>query len=368
MRDAYQDVVDVSIALTSCDHLSENLQPPQPTGQPHQGVRSLLLACHGEESACAVVTPIRDRNLFGDFDALDPVSCVVSEELPSSINAACSSSVVNSSKASVVPAVSPDANRSRSKPRATARPRRATVRAAVSSIPVPVIDSVTGESQPPSASSRKPSVPGRPSRACEYNSKNSRSCGHSLRVAQVGPRLARIPRFVQGPLVCGSLPGLDRLSHREEQTLPRAEVVDEHPVTGAYGRGQLPEAQVHDPRRHRVGYRGVEQPLPRLTFGHGPLYHLVHVPTGTWRGKKSMGQLQVEAEGTTRAGPQIVWSLVSDANTYAKWGPWNDGGYRPPSDGPSRKGSVQWFRYGRRTTSVEEILQVEEPRPSSTRW
>ena len=75
-----------------------------------------------------------------------------------------------------------------------------------------------------------------------------------------------------------------------------------------------------------------------------------------------MGQLQVEAEGTTRAGPQIVWSLVSDANTYAKWGPWNDGGYRPPSDGPSRKGSVQWFRYGRRTTSVEEILQVEEPR------
>jgi len=75
-----------------------------------------------------------------------------------------------------------------------------------------------------------------------------------------------------------------------------------------------------------------------------------------------MGQLQVAAEGTTRAGAQIVWSLVSDANTYPKWGPWNDGGYRPPSIGPSRQGSVQWFRYGRLTTSVEEILEVQEPR------
>ncbi len=74
-----------------------------------------------------------------------------------------------------------------------------------------------------------------------------------------------------------------------------------------------------------------------------------------------VGQLSVEAKGTTRADPQIVWSLVSDANTYARWGPWNDGGYRPPAAGPSRKGSVQWFRYGRRTTSVEEILEVEEP-------
>jgi uncharacterized protein YndB with AHSA1/START domain len=75
-----------------------------------------------------------------------------------------------------------------------------------------------------------------------------------------------------------------------------------------------------------------------------------------------MSQLQIEAEGTTRADPQIVWSLVSDANTYSRWGPWNDGGYRPPAAGPSRKGSVQWLRYGRRTTSVEEILDVEEPR------
>jgi uncharacterized protein YndB with AHSA1/START domain len=75
-----------------------------------------------------------------------------------------------------------------------------------------------------------------------------------------------------------------------------------------------------------------------------------------------VSQLSVEAEGTTRAGPEVVWSLVSNANTYKDWGPWNDGGYRPPAAGPTRKGSVQWFRYGRRTTSVEEILEVEEPR------
>jgi uncharacterized protein YndB with AHSA1/START domain len=75
-----------------------------------------------------------------------------------------------------------------------------------------------------------------------------------------------------------------------------------------------------------------------------------------------MSQLHVEAEGTTRAGPRIVWSLVSNANTYPEWGPWNAGGYRPAWEGPSRKGSVQWFRYGRRTTSVEQILEVEEPR------
>ena len=75
-----------------------------------------------------------------------------------------------------------------------------------------------------------------------------------------------------------------------------------------------------------------------------------------------MSQLSVEAEGTTRAGPEVVWSLVADANTFPQWGPWNDGGYRPPSAGPSHEGSIQWFRYGRRRTSVEQILKVDEPR------
>jgi uncharacterized protein YndB with AHSA1/START domain len=75
-----------------------------------------------------------------------------------------------------------------------------------------------------------------------------------------------------------------------------------------------------------------------------------------------MGQLRVEADGTTSADAETVWSLIADANTYPDWGPWNDGGYRPPSAGPSRPGSVQWFRYGRRTRSVEQVLEVERPR------
>ena len=74
-----------------------------------------------------------------------------------------------------------------------------------------------------------------------------------------------------------------------------------------------------------------------------------------------MGQLHVEAEGTTLAEVDTVWGLVADANTYARWGPWNDGGYDPPAKGPSRPGSVQWFRFGRRTTSVEKILEVDAP-------
>lgn len=75
-----------------------------------------------------------------------------------------------------------------------------------------------------------------------------------------------------------------------------------------------------------------------------------------------MSQLRVEAEGVTGADPEVVWSLVADANSYPSWGPWNDGGYRPASEGPSREGLVQWFRYGRRTTSVEKILELDEPR------
>jgi uncharacterized protein YndB with AHSA1/START domain len=74
-----------------------------------------------------------------------------------------------------------------------------------------------------------------------------------------------------------------------------------------------------------------------------------------------MGRLHVEAEGTTHAPVDAVWTLVSDANTYAKWGPWNDGGYEPPATGPTRPGSVQWFRFGRRTRSVEKVLEVVVP-------
>jgi uncharacterized protein YndB with AHSA1/START domain len=74
-----------------------------------------------------------------------------------------------------------------------------------------------------------------------------------------------------------------------------------------------------------------------------------------------MRQLHVEAEGTTLAEVDTVWALLADANTYAQWGPWNDGGYDPPANGPSQPGSVQWFRFGRRTTSVEKILEIDAP-------
>ncbi len=74
-----------------------------------------------------------------------------------------------------------------------------------------------------------------------------------------------------------------------------------------------------------------------------------------------MNQLAVRAEAMTRAEPETVWSLIANANTYPQWGPWNDGGYRPASVGPSQEGSLQWFRYGRRTISVEEILEVDKP-------
>jgi hypothetical protein len=74
-----------------------------------------------------------------------------------------------------------------------------------------------------------------------------------------------------------------------------------------------------------------------------------------------MSQLQVAVEGWSQADLGDVWALVADANTYPKWGPWTDGGYRPPSTGPSSDAQVQWFRYGRRTVSVEKILTVEAP-------
>lgn len=75
-----------------------------------------------------------------------------------------------------------------------------------------------------------------------------------------------------------------------------------------------------------------------------------------------MKQLRVEANGTADADLEAVWSLVSDANSFCRWGPWNDSGYDPPSEGPSRQGSIQWFQFGRRTKSVEKVLEVEAPR------
>ena len=74
-----------------------------------------------------------------------------------------------------------------------------------------------------------------------------------------------------------------------------------------------------------------------------------------------VSQLSVEAKGTTQSrSPDRVVPRVRCEHLPAM-GPVERRGLPSPSAGPSRKGSVQWFRYGRRTTSVEEILEVEEP-------
>jgi len=73
-----------------------------------------------------------------------------------------------------------------------------------------------------------------------------------------------------------------------------------------------------------------------------------------------MKRLTVRAQGSTSAARSAVWALVADANTYPQWGPWSAGGYDPEATGPGRPGMRQWFRYGRRTTSHERILEVDE--------
>lgn len=73
-------------------------------------------------------------------------------------------------------------------------------------------------------------------------------------------------------------------------------------------------------------------------------------------------QLHVEAEATTGASPPVVWDLVVDATGYARWGPWDEGGYqRPGDDSPHGVGAIRWFRTGR-TTTVERVLDIEEDR------
>ena len=73
-------------------------------------------------------------------------------------------------------------------------------------------------------------------------------------------------------------------------------------------------------------------------------------------------RLHVEAEGTTRAGPEAVWPLVADVTRYPEWGPWDEGGYDRPGDGSEHgSGAVRRLRYGR-TTTVEQVLDVEDGR------
>ena len=79
-----------------------------------------------------------------------------------------------------------------------------------------------------------------------------------------------------------------------------------------------------------------------------------------------MAQLHVEAEATAQAAPETVWALVSDATKYPAWGPWSDGRYEKDGDTtPHGVGAIQTLRsaqryLGRRTTSVERIIEVED--------
>ena len=81
-----------------------------------------------------------------------------------------------------------------------------------------------------------------------------------------------------------------------------------------------------------------------------------------------MAQLHVEAEATVKATPEAVWALVSDATKYPYWGPWSDGRYEKNGDAtPHGVGAVQVLRsaqryLGRYTTSVEQILEVDDGR------
>jgi len=81
-----------------------------------------------------------------------------------------------------------------------------------------------------------------------------------------------------------------------------------------------------------------------------------------------MRRLHVEAEQTTRAAPEAVWDLVSDATRFPEWGPWSAAGYqRPGETSPRGPGAVQWLRSSRRAylrypTSIEKILEAEAGR------
>jgi uncharacterized protein YndB with AHSA1/START domain len=70
-------------------------------------------------------------------------------------------------------------------------------------------------------------------------------------------------------------------------------------------------------------------------------------------------QLRVAARAKTKARVELVWSMVSDAEQYAHWGPWDGSGYESPGvDDPHGVGATRWMQLGR-TRTVEEILELE---------
>ena len=70
-------------------------------------------------------------------------------------------------------------------------------------------------------------------------------------------------------------------------------------------------------------------------------------------------KLAAEATTTSTAPVETVWRLLEDADTYARWGAWDESGYDRPGDtSPHGVGAIRRFRTGR-ITSVERVVEVE---------
>src|SRR5207248_1312144 len=104
---------------------------------------------------------------------------------------------------------------------------------------------------------------------------------------------------------------LDRPDDLHEQALLGAEVVDQHPVAGAGGRGELAQADVGDAIGGHVLDGRVEQPVLGI--------HRVE-PYGTctiW----FMHRHHIEQTAHTTADPASVYALLRDGATWPAWGP-----------------------------------------------
>jgi hypothetical protein len=78
--------------------------------------------------------------------------------------------------------------------------------------------------------------------------------------------------------------------------------------------------------------------------------------------KQAMKKLSVEAQGSAVAAPDVVWSLVANAASYAEWGPWDGSGDRNLDGKASGDvGTVRWMRL-HNTTTVEQVLEADPGR------
>lgn len=75
-----------------------------------------------------------------------------------------------------------------------------------------------------------------------------------------------------------------------------------------------------------------------------------------------MSEQRIEAVARSDAPPGAVWELLSDATSWASWGPWEAVEVeREGAQDPRGVGAVKVIRSGRRTLR-EEIVAFEPPR------